>query len=71
MSGEAEDQDKVLEKLSEIEGKLLLLLRHGPATMKELEKIDDRYLGALGKLKQKGLVVIEKCKPKKARVVPL
>jgi len=51
-------------ELSEIEGKLLLYLRHGPATLKELEEIDERFVGALGKLKQKGLIIIEKNAPK-------
>jgi len=54
MSKEVEGQ------LSEIEGKLLYYLRHGPATLKELEEIDEKFIGALGKLKQKGLIVIEK-----------
>jgi len=61
MSREVEDQ------LSELEAKLLYFLRHGPATLKELDEIDHRFIGALGKLKQKGLVVIEKNNPKGKR----
>jgi len=61
MSKEVEAQ------LSEIEGKLLYYLKHGPATLKELEEIDERFIGALGKLKQKGLIVIEKNLPKGKR----
>uniref|UniRef100_A0A6H1ZVM7 Uncharacterized protein n=1 Tax=viral metagenome TaxID=1070528 RepID=A0A6H1ZVM7_9ZZZZ len=65
MCPEPEDQ------LSELEGKLLLFLRFGPASLKELEEIDDRWLGALGKLKQKGLVKIENNPPKGKIAIPM
>lgn len=70
MSKEAEDLDKY--QLSELEAKLLYFLRHGNASIKELGKIDSRYVGALGKLKSKGLVVIEKEQvPRKRKVVKI
>jgi len=62
MSKEVEAQ------LSEIEGKLLYYLRHGPATLKELQEVDERFIEALGKLKQKGLVIIEEDELKGKRV---
>jgi len=59
---------KSIRELSDLEAELLELLRCGTMTLKEIEKINPRFVGALGNLKCMGLVIIEKLPNKERRI---
>jgi hypothetical protein len=45
-------------RLSELENELLLLLECGGMTLNELRRLNQRFVGALGRLKSLGLVEV-------------
>jgi len=59
---------KSMRKLSDLEAELLELLRCGAMTVKEIEEIDPKFVGALGNLKCMGLVIIERLPNKERKI---
>jgi len=58
-----------MKMLSELENELLNLLEtSGMMTLKEIREINPRFIGAIGKLKSKGLIGILKLPNKDVRV---
>jgi len=57
-----------MRRLSDLEAELLELLRCGPMTLKEIAEINPKFVGALGKLKCRGLVIIERLPNKERKV---
>jgi len=54
--------------LSSLESELLELLRCGAMTLKEIEEINPKFVGALGNLKSKGLVDIVRLPNKERKI---
>jgi len=57
-----------MRRLSAIEAELLELLRCGAMTLKEIEEINPKFVGALGNLKSKGLVNIVRLPNKERKI---
>jgi len=65
------ETESKIKKLSPIELKLYSIIKEikRPLTLEELEKLNPKYLGALGKLNQLGLITIKKIPHIKKKIV--